>query len=1682
MVAARRATSSNQKTKDETSGKKASTTTNNNNKSPIISTALDENNNTSKKGSSVSVVSNKSSSSSSKMPVSTPIHGTSSQNNSGVGGEDSSSSSSINPKAPAVTPAPAAAATPPKKSASPTDSVLPNVTMPNSVLATPTHQRPPSRSGDSVLSSGGRTTTSRRGGRTRSRSPTSGHTLYGGGRPPSTTPSIPSEVGGAGSPANPSAAAAAAAAAAKSFRNPNPGAGAVAASAAAPPAGGGGMPPSMQYQQQQQPAYYGGSHPGGPSRRGGPPPGGGYGGYDPAGQGRGGPSSSVSVSSTSSSQQQQQQQYRSTGPPPPGYYDPRNGNPNPSAYHRGGGGRGGPPPPGSRGGYDGPIGPDGRPLSRNGVPFTGDAYGYHPYQQHAGGRGGPPPPPGSSRDRPPSSSYGGQQYPGASSGSSSSNGRSGYRSGPPQPPGTVDGSGPAGAGIDNGEQYGRQPLPPPYDQRSSSRGPPPSYSQYPPQYGGPPPSSSRGRGPPPPGSYPGHHYQYSHPSYRDQRDPGGRGPPPSYYRGHPSSHLGGGRPPSRGGPPPGHPDYLRQHYPPHLLPPPQYQEQQDKGSNPDVKSTRTLIGTATPLHLPRANDRNDKNSGQEQQQLQHPASHLPPPQQQQLQDRPPSTGPPHSQQHPAQLSHQHQQQQQQQLQRKNSSSSSRRGSAESVFRGKSSGNNTNNMDSSMKTKNGNDPKSILDSLQTPSTSFEERKSSKPLPGVTKDDPKDVRRQQNGLSPEGPPRLRNSSNGGDLSFDPQRSPKGSLQMGPPLLTNSLDMAPSFSLFNQSFDSLGDTAQFFNVGGPLDSSMLNSSTSFDVSNFKTSSPVNNSGDPTSLQLTTSNGTFKLNASMSGALFGMSPTNSFGNGPTPSFSANSAARGAITLLGGANDRSASPSQVLDILRSQSKGGAGDIDLKFSSSLCSPMIGTVGSYSGSRPFATGADSGPLQPSLIDRNLRGGNNEYYNKPSSRGGPSSERRNHLSPRPSQPQHYPSHASNYYSHGVGGSYHQPTILSHHNPQQSQYHRSHRLSSSNRGPYYHQYAPSKDGTTPFYVFLCKHKEAFRDVTFLLPQLKIALLAASPSGDKVKKENEDTPKRAGRYGRNADPTQDDSAVARRRIVSAVCAFGGTFTGSRMSNLAPDSSGNDSNSPVVSSLSNTNNKTNSIFREKKSDPVTVTPSSSGASASTAATRTSSSSTKFPAGTSRDQQHSSSKPISPEQARYDGALPTRYYESDNRLSWEFEENPPIGRLPSSSNHGKFWKKKADDKSKSPKKKRRTGVNGESIVASSKDNDDSKEENKNVIKDDENGDEKDSTDGGSPDSKEKTRYRCKLCGQPKTNHVCPYQQSMVRHIGAMVHPAVNAFTAAEPGRLATDLKEMNNLAISAAAVEAAKINATMNNSSNNTANSVENSPIRGLPTPDRSSSSSRTGTNPEGGSPTETATVAAATAAAQVTPETTARSGNGGGESASVDENDTGDGGPPSLVVGITSPVAASPSNLSTPQRGTPGNTSHAGTPAAMSSSGTPSSSSHLSKNHSHTPKRSHSRMMMSHGAAAAAGDQTDLLFVEEMELNPEQFRTVTPSKLVDDEENTAAFTYPALPLPYAQRKRLSDNLFSLSKEIPQLTDECASVLREARERDLWDLAVAELMTQVVVVVHCHDNDMQFEGLQRYLLTLGFSC
>lgn len=121
--------------------------------------------------------------------------------------------------------------------------------------------------------------------------------------------------------------------------------------------------------------------------------------------------------------------------------------------------------------------------------------------------------------------------------------------------------------------------------------------------------------------------------------------------------------------------------------------------------------------------------------------------------------------------------------------------------------------------------------------------------------------------------------------------------------------------------------------------------------------------------------------------------------------------------------------------------------------------------------------------------------------------------------------------------------------------------------------------------------------------------------------------------------------------------------------------------------------------------------------------------------------------------------------------------------------------------------------------------------------------------------------------------------------------------------------------------------------------------------------------------------------------------------------------------------------------------------------------------------------AQMSVDDQSsDLLFVDAIDLKPEQFRIISPTT------RCGSYTYPSLPLPYAQRKRLSDNLFALSKQVSQLTDECAVVLREAREKDMWGLAVAELMTQVVIIIHCHDADTRMEGLRQYLLTLGIAC
>ena len=138
--------------------------------------------------------------------------------------------------------------------------------------------------------------------------------------------------------------------------------------------------------------------------------------------------------------------------------------------------------------------------------------------------------------------------------------------------------------------------------------------------------------------------------------------------------------------------------------------------------------------------------------------------------------------------------------------------------------------------------------------------------------------------------------------------------------------------------------------------------------------------------------------------------------------------------------------------------------------------------------------------------------------------------------------------------------------------------------------------------------------------------------------------------------------------------------------------------------------------------------------------------------------------------------------------------------------------------------------------------------------------------------------------------------------------------------------------------------------------------------------------------------------------------------------------------------------------------------------------------------------SAPAGAIPSDVLFRDTMELKREQFRTVSATHITTSSEGSYsgesnasidspnAYRYPPIPTPYSQRKELGDTLFAMSREVPSLADSCAAILREARENDEWDQAVAELTTQVLIVIKCEEHDYSLEGLRRHLLMLGISC
>jgi hypothetical protein len=515
------------------------------------------------------------------------------------------------------------------------------------------------------------------------------------------------------------------------------------------------------------------------------------------------------------------------------------------------------------------------------------------------------------------------------------------------------------------------------------------------------------------------------------------------------------------------------------------------------------------------------------------------------------------------------------------------------------------------------------------------------------------------------------------------------------------------------------------------------------------------------------------------------------------------------------------------------------------------------------------------------------------------------------------------------------------------------------------PSLSGmdATVFYQRLLSHKHAFENYTFLLPSLQSALFPEKNTKIETTLELKEsvTPKRAAETSIKLNGCTPEHApvsmatvsyspetphkkvgnenssslhaVPQRRVISAICAFGGK------------------------SPQNKSEQSQAIFREKvKSDPN----------------------------------------IKEEKSKYEQLLSNRYYENENRISWEIEENPPVEL---SASDGTSLESLRKDGALSPGIKRRSpSPNNEKHLA---------KRSKTVMEGRDS--RKSPTEGNNQGNNEpKMRYRCKLCGQPKQNHTCPYQQSLQRSIGVMVHTAVNAFTSCEPGILAPALSEMNNFV-----------------------NGQENYMMENTP-----------------GRPGMTTFGPPSMITRHVTPEIMR---------APIHHNLRKRGSSP----------ATSADQSFTPHRPPFRVNPYAQVPVGSSMVSQP------------TPGSLRRKRVISPGTATAStppsGSSSDLLFVDASDLRPEQFRIIST-------QPNGNFKYPPLPLPYGQRKNLSDNLFSLSKEISQLTDECAIVLREAREKDMWDSAVAELLTQVVVVIHCPEDDKNLDGLSLYLLSLGFAC
>lgn len=326
---------------------------------------------------------------------------------------------------------------------------------------------------------------------------------------------------------------------------------------------------------------------------------------------------------------------------------------------------------------------------------------------------------------------------------------------------------------------------------------------------------------------------------------------------------------------------------------------------------------------------------------------------------------------------------------------------------------------------------------------------------------------------------------------------------------------------------------------------------------------------------------------------------------------------------------------------------------------------------------------------------------------------------------------------------------------------------------------------------------------------------------------------------------------------------------------------------------------------------------------------------------------------QYERVLPSRFKLLPTRITWAVEENPPVHVADADESDSSIAKKEG----------RHSGLTN-----------------------------LDATDPeGSFDPNDqlqampKMKYRCKLCGQLKQSHDCPYLKSLQRSIGITVYPAVNSYTADEPGLLAPPLTKMNNFV----------------------AYDVDDES-------DNPSIESRSIEHPS-----------------EVTPD----------------------------VHRLNSSSTDSPRSSShSPNRNG----------GYMPASGW--------KHHVKRSVSGHKRPLDT--SAAGNGWKAGTPFVTSVRLRHEQYRAVTPV----EREVAGAYTYPQMPISHMERRRLSDTLSRLCQPVPSLAEQCFKVLEEARPTQDWDLAVAEVLTQVVVGLYCTESDIALVGLQQYLLALGIAC